>query len=108
MSKRPGIVFGCIPILAWIVSLPWNCLVGGSPFSSVEYSYLPLLFATRPLLWLAEWLQEGPLHLIGYYNIHIHMLLYTLLTSLVYFAIGLFIGSFVQALRKLCKKGNST
>jgi hypothetical protein len=91
MVKWMTVVFGAVPVLGWLASMPWNYLGFGTPFTGHgEWNNLPLWLATAPCLQLCEAISRcAPLFREHPYAT---VLLYTLVCTVLYALTGYAIG----------------
>jgi len=79
-------VGGLVPVVAWLVSLPYNYSISDSPFYDGEWSYLPLTLAIFPLWPLTP-------YYLGFYRSSPTLcnVLVAAAAALLYFAAGIII-----------------
>jgi hypothetical protein len=101
MVKKLGFVFAAIPVLGWLLSLLWNWLGTGTPFTAHgEWNNLPLVLTTIPCLWLWQLLNDN--HVLRYYPYAV-LLLYVFICTGLYFFFGAALGLLVRRIASMFK-----
>ncbi|MBN1471261.1 MAG: hypothetical protein JW925_05740 [Syntrophaceae bacterium] len=98
-------IFGSLPVLGWLVSLPYNWWALGEPYTARgEWNNLPLWLVTMPLNRLAMMLSDSLMAEDPY----LVVLIYTALCSVIYAVIGTAISICVQWIITKLKKSAKT
>jgi len=105
LIKRFAIGFGAISVLGWLLSLPYNWIGFGTPFTAHgEFNNLPLVFATLPCLWIWDWL--GDLHSDWLrHHPYVVLVMHTLASVVLYALVGALVGLGVRWLKR---RGHNT
>ena len=103
--KIIAILFGCIPIIGWLISMPYNLWALGTPFTATgEWNNLPLWIVTLPLSFIAEILFDGNWFSEQRYVL---ILIYTVICSIIYTAVAILLAMCLQSIIKKLKKQNN-
>ena len=99
-----ALLMGAIPVMGWLISIPYNWQAMGNPFTATgEWNNLPLWIVTLPLnhiagiLFSRDWFPEYRYCLI---------LIYTLICSIIYAVIGIAVSTGVQSIIRKLKKND--
>jgi hypothetical protein len=96
MVKWMTIVFGSIPIIGWLLSLPWNYRGFGTPFTGQgEWNNLPLWLVTLPCLPVADWIFDANIQWLQGHR-YVCVILYTLVCTILYGLVGLVLGCVIR------------
>ena len=103
MVKWMTIVFGAVPILGWLASMPYNWWAFGTPFTACgEWNNFPLWIVTSPcwqiygvLDYSSRLFQEHPYPIV---------VLYTFICTILYALAGFVFGLFVRGCVALVMK----
>jgi hypothetical protein len=96
MVKWITIVFGSVPILGWLASMPWNYRGFGTPFTGHgEWNNLPLWLVTLPCLPGAELLFNADFQWLREHR-YACVVIYTLVCATLYASAGYLLGRLVR------------
>jgi hypothetical protein len=96
MIKWTTIVFAAVPLLAWLVSIPWNCLTRGTPFTGTgEWNNLPLWLATFPCSPIADFVFRNDVSWLREHR-YACVILYTLVCTILYALAGYLLARLVR------------
>ena len=102
MVKKFGLAFAAVPVLGWLLSLPWNWHCFGTPFTaSGEWNNFPLLILTIPCLQIWDFLDS--IYVLRHYHYPV-VLLYTLICTGLYFLVGATLGLCVRQIAAALKR----
>jgi hypothetical protein len=100
LIKRFAIGCGAIPVLGWLLSLPYNWIGFGTPFTAHgEFTNLPLVLATLPCLWIWDWLSSLHNDWLRDHR-YVVLVLHTLACVVLYALVGALVGLGVKWLKR--------
>jgi hypothetical protein len=96
MVKWVTILFGGVPVLGWLVSIPWNWLTRGTPFTGCgEWNNLPLWFVTLPCWPIADFAFRNDVAWLREHR-YACVILYTVICTIFYALAGYLLARFVR------------